>query len=150
MISINNFHTSFVCVCSHSSTLQLDLDTRFYFFCHTVDHIDSYCYITVIASDYVNLENILFCPVIVLVVVFFSSSVVFSSLFILFFVPFGVGWGAPELAWNIFCSTIENGRHSVPTLCKMIVSRGKRAINPTLFFNHHLMVICVIQDRSIL
>ena len=85
MIIINNLCTGFVCVLSQPSTLQSGLGTRFYF----VAILKTIGILTVMALEYVSL-NFFFCPVIVLDV-FFCPVIVYCV-----FVPFGVGWGAPE------------------------------------------------------
>ena len=99
MIIINNLCTGFVCVLSQPSTLQLGLGTRFYF----VAILKTIGILTVMALEYVSLKF------------FFSSCTVFSCRLGLA----GVHLSEPGI--NILYN-IENGRYSVLTLCKMVVS----------------------------
>ena len=116
MIIINNLCTGFVCVLSQPSTLQLGLGTRFYF----VAILKTKGILTMMALEYVSLN--FFCPVIVLVVFcpvivwvcFFSCAVFLCRLGLA-----GVHLSEPGI--NIMYN-IENGRYSVLTLCKMVVS----------------------------
>ena len=56
MIIINNLCTGFVCVLSQPSTLQLGLDTRFYF----VAILKTIEILTVMALEYVSLKFFFF------------------------------------------------------------------------------------------
>ena len=90
MIIINNLCTGFVCVLSQPSTLQLGLGTRFYF----VAILKTIGILTMMALEYVSLNFFLSCDS-------FGCFLSCNSLGMFFFlccvfVPFGVGWGAPE------------------------------------------------------
>ena len=91
MIIINNLCTGFVCVLSQPSTLQLGLGTRFYF----VAILKTIGILTMMALEYVSLNLFIFwsCDS-------FGCFLSCDSFGIFFlccvFVPFGVGWGAPE------------------------------------------------------
>ena len=111
MIIINNLCTGFVCALRQPSTLQLGLGTRFYF----VAILKTIGIPTMMALEYVSL-NFSFCPVIVLVVFgwLFSCAVFLCRLGLA-----GVHLSEPGI--NIMYN-IENGRYSVLTLFKMVVS----------------------------